>query len=197
MVKYIGMTDHARLRVKQRTALSTDEVMSLLYSSSYVNLGSKPGIQKAHLLIYSNNENAWYVVVRDIVNGDVITFLTEDYHVNLFGKITDNDKKIAYEKAIKNNTHSNRRNSKNINISLGFIDCDGAVKTKKIKSFPYDEKDISKDGFLLSQDFKTLVKEVNLGIESGEIGDVSIRANYEPVFLKVAYSKSDYIIINI
>ncbi len=196
-MKYIGMTDHARLRVKQRTVLSTDEVMSLLYNSSYVNLGSKPGIQKAHLLIYSSNENAWYVVVRDIVNGDVITFLTEDYHVNLFGKITDSDKKKAYEKATIYNTHSNKRESKNINISLGFIDCDGAIKTKKIKSIPYDEKNISKDDFLLSQDFKDLVKQVKRGVESGEIGDVSICANYEPLFLKVAYSKGDYIIIDI
>ena len=196
-MKYIGITDHARLRVKQRTVLSTDDVMSLLYSSSYVNLGSKPGIQKAHLWICINIENSWFVVVRDVLNGDVITFLTEDYHVNLFGKISDVDKKEAYEKATRHSSQSNGGESKNINISLSFVDCYGAVKTKKIKSFPYDGKNISKDAFLLSKDFKTLVKQVKSGVESGEVGDVFIGTNYEPVYLKVAYSKSDYVIIDI
>lgn len=70
-------------------------------------------------------------------------------------------------------------------------------KNKKIKSFPYDGKNISKDAFLLSKDFKTLVKQVKSGVESGEVGDVFIGTNYEPVYLKVAYSKSDYVIIDI
>lgn len=52
-------------------------------------------------------------------------------------------------------------------------------------------------GCFLSQDFKTLVKQVKRGVETGDIGDVFICGNYEPVFLKVAYSKSDYIIIDI
>lgn len=99
----------------------------------------KPGIQKAYLSIYSNNVNAWYVV-RDVVNGDVFTLLTENYHINLFCKITNSDKNKHMKKQ-QNITFTVMKGIRNnINISLGFVDFYGAIKTKKIKSFPYNEK---------------------------------------------------------
>jgi hypothetical protein len=47
-----------------------------------------------------------FVVVRDVLNGDVITFLTEIITFNLFGKISDVDKKEAYEKATRHSSQS-------------------------------------------------------------------------------------------
>lgn len=200
MPKYIGMTDHAQLRLHQRSSLSVDEINELIHYKIYITLGSKPGIQKVHLLIYSVKDSAWFVIVKDIINGDIITFLTEEYHNNLFEKIEQSAKDeiytltLAWQSSI---TTPVKRTAVNINIALGYVDASGYRKVKKIYAIPYSELTTRKENFFESSEYHDLKKRVLNGVQSGNIGNISVGKGIEPLFLKISFSKSDFVIVEL
>lgn len=59
---YTGITDHARLRLMQRSRLPLHVLTDMIDKREYVDLGSKPGILKKHILIYSRLDERWYVL---------------------------------------------------------------------------------------------------------------------------------------
>ncbi|WP_337063636.1 hypothetical protein [Raoultella ornithinolytica] len=200
MPKYTGMTEHAKHRLHQRSSLSVDEISDIMHQNMFINLGSKPGIPKAHLLIYSNKDHAWFVIVKDTINGDIITFLTEEYHTNLFGKIAQKAKDEVYNLTLSNQFNfatKPKRPAININISLGYNDVSGYRKVKKIYSIPYAEMPPTKEFFFNSSEYNNIKKMVFDGVHSGIIGNLLIGKDFHPIFLKVSFSKSDYVIIEI
>lgn len=160
---YTGITDHARLRLMQRSRLPLHVLTDMLDKREYVDLGSKPGILKEHLLIYSRLDERWYVLIRDITSGSIVTVLPENYHDSSFIKIKESDKQSAYDLAYK----GRGSRSEFISINLCFNDFDGYRYSKKIYSIPVSQVDLSQESFLKSKFIKLLKRKIRENIARG------------------------------
>lgn len=160
---YTGITDHARLRLMQRSRLPLHVLTDMLDKREYVDLGSKPGILKEHILIYSRLDERWYVLIRDITSGCIVTVLPENYHDSSFIKIKESDKQSAYDLA--NGGRGSR--SEFISINLCYNDFDGYRYSKKIFSIPVSQVDLSQESFLKSKFIKLLKRKIRENIARG------------------------------
>lgn len=80
MQRFSHLSDHAGLRVDQRTSLNAEAIADQIDRRVYLPLGRVPGFNKEHLLLFSAPDDACFVVVRDWVCGTVITVLPLNYH---------------------------------------------------------------------------------------------------------------------
>ena len=189
---YTGITDHARLRLMQRSRLPLHVLTDMLDKREYVDLGSKPGILKEHLLIYSRLDERWYVLIRDITSGSIVTVLPENYHDSSFIKIKESDKQSAYDLANK----GRGSRSEFISINLCFNDFDGYRYSKKIYSIPVSQVDLSQESFLKSKFIKLLKRKIRENIARGiSFDDKTIEPGYTPLFLNVKFSQDKYKIL--
>ena len=78
-----NLTDHAKQRIKERTKIDTKEITKIINNKKYIDLGTKPGILKRHLLFYSLVDDNYFVIIQDTVDGGILTVLTEEYQNNL------------------------------------------------------------------------------------------------------------------
>lgn len=203
---FSSITKHANKRIQERSSFTKESFLHLVDSGCYVNLGSKPGMLKEHLLIYSIDDDSWLVVVRDVINGDIITVLYEEYHVQLFDKISAEAKKMAYSKAVyfavekiksiyenANVVHEQVENSdyKKVKVQLCYLNPDQIRKYKNIKVI--EEVDCcSEEKILKACNMAEVKKECLLLLKAGIIGEEVIE---EILFLKIMYGKK-YIILD-
>ena len=92
----ITLTDHAKNRIKQRSILTNDQVLSLIESTSVI-LQNEVGVQgnKEFRLFYSYPDKGFYVAVVNIECKWVITVLFENYYTHMHKRITDSQKAQA------------------------------------------------------------------------------------------------------
>ena len=98
MAERIGFTSssyHAKLRVAQRTSLSTQEVLSLIERGLCVRTGIAPASNREHLAFYSKPDETVFVAVHDRLFGRLITVLPLEYHRNLAWDVSDADRRLA------------------------------------------------------------------------------------------------------
>ncbi len=88
-IGFTHLSKHAACRLKERTAFKDSEMIGLLDADCYVRLGTETGFEREHCLIYCELKNEYYVAVRDIRCGTVITVLPLDYHKKLSWKINN------------------------------------------------------------------------------------------------------------
>lgn len=189
---YTGITDHARLRLMQRSRLPLHVLTDMIDKNEYVDLGSKPGILKKHILIYSRLDEGWYVLIRDITSGCIVTVLPESYHDSSFIKIKESDKKSAYDLAFK--VRSSR--TEFISINLCFNDFDGYRHSKNIYAIPLSQVDVSQESFLKSKFIKLLKRKIRENNARGiSFDEHTIEPGYTPLFLNVKFSPDTYKIL--
>ncbi|MBR7606734.1 hypothetical protein KC225_23875 [Klebsiella pneumoniae] len=189
---YTGITDHARLRLMQRSRLPLHVLTDMIDKNEYVDLGSKPGILKKHILIYSRLDEGWYVLIRDITSGCIVTVLPENYHDSSFIKIKESDKKSAYDLAFK--VRSSR--TEFISINLCFNDFDGYRHSKNIYAIPLSQVDVSQESFLKSKFIKLLKRKIRENNARGlSFDEHTIEPGYTPLFLNVKFSPDTYKIL--
>ncbi len=97
---HTGITDHARLRLMQRFRLPLHVLTDMIDKGNMLIWVRNPDI-KEHILIYSRLDERWYVLIRDIISGCIVTVLPENFHDSSFIKIKESDKKSAYDLANK------------------------------------------------------------------------------------------------
>ena len=159
------LTRHAKQRIKQRTTFGKEELTIILKRKLYVNLGTKPGLHKAHLLVYSVKDDGYFVLVQDINNGDIITIWPEEYQNNLSIKITDADKQKVKE--LMENLEAIDDSSFTANVV--YIDEKGNNRTKTILKFrtensiPLTEKYFI-DNFIKTGKVKEAIKGKGLNL---------------------------------
>lgn len=189
---YTGITDHARLRLMQRSRLPRHVLTDMIDKREYVDFGSKPGILKKHILIYSRLDEGWYVLIRDITSGCIVTVLPEDYHDSSFIKIKESDKKSAYDLAFK--VRALRQEL--IGINLCYNDFDGYRHSKNIYSIPISQVEVSQESFLKSKFIKLLKRKIRENNARGLFFDEhTIEPGYTPLFLNVRFSPDKYKIL--
>ncbi|EIX9053349.1 hypothetical protein MLE16_004081 [Klebsiella oxytoca] len=189
---YTGITDHARLRLMQRSRLPLHVLTDMIDKREYVDLGSKPGILKKHILIYSRLDEGWYVLIRDIISGCIVTVLPENYHDSSFIKIKESDKKSAYDLAFK----VRALRPELISINLCYNDFDGYRHSKNIYSIPISQVEVSQESFLKSKFIKLLKRKIRENNARGLFFDEhTIEPGYTPLFLNVRFSPDKYKIL--
>lgn len=189
---YTGITDHARLRLMQRSRLPLHVLTDMIDKREYVDLGSKPGILKKHILIYSRLDEGWYVLIRDITSGCIVTVLPENYHDSSFIKINESDKKSAYDLAFK----VRALRPELISINLCYNDFDGYRHSKNIYSIPISQVEVSQESFLKSKFIKLLKRKIRENNARGLFFDEhTIESGYTPLFLNVRFSPDKYKIL--
>ncbi|BDA57570.1 MULTISPECIES: hypothetical protein [Enterobacterales] len=189
---YTGITDHARLRLMQRSRLPLHVLTDMIDKREYVDLGSKPGILKKHILIYSRLDEGWYVLIRDITSGCIVTVLPENYHDSSFIKINESDKKSAYDLAFK----VRALRPELISINLCYNDFDGYRHSKNIYSIPISQVEVSQESFLKSKFIKLLKRKIRENNARGLFFDEhTIEPGYTPLFLNVRFSPDKYKIL--
>lgn len=194
-MKLTGITNHAKQRISERSKLNLYEIVDIINAQRFEILGSKPGINKIHLLIYSIPDNAWFVLVRDSLNGDVLTLLTEAYHVRLFGQISDQQKKRARYIATHGFNENNKINKK-ISLFLGYVDVSGKNKTKRIWRGHYEDFQFSCEAFLHSSELQQIMNALRTGKRSS--AHAELPDNIETCsYLKVMFSDNDNMIIDL
>ena len=189
---YTGITDNARLRLMQRSRLPLHVLTDMIDKREYVDLGSKPGILKKHILIYSRLDEGWYVLIRDITSGCIVTVLPENYHDSSFIKINESDKKSAYDLAFK----VRALRPELISINLCYNDFDGYRHSKNIYSIPISQVEVSQESFLKSKFIKLLKRKIRENNARGLFFDEhTIEPGYTPLFLNVRFSPDKYKIL--
>ena len=85
MKKGTKLTEHASVRLSERTSLSPQELCAILDSDAFVFLGKAvgEGNTKISKLFFSKSDDKFFVAIQDLENGDVITVLTIKYWQNL------------------------------------------------------------------------------------------------------------------
>lgn len=86
---FTHFSKHALERITQRVVLKPAEIADQVDRKLTVNIGKAPGFNKHHLLIYSEPDQACFVIVQDCLTGEVITLLPLDYHKNLAWGVTE------------------------------------------------------------------------------------------------------------
>lgn len=98
--RFSYLSEHAILRLRQRTQLQPNEMNHLLDNHGYFRLGSHAGFHREHLLFYSPKDDTCFVAIQDHRMGKVVTILPTNYHKNLAWTVTENDceqAKLQYE----------------------------------------------------------------------------------------------------
>ncbi len=156
---------HAKQRIKERTKMTTQDISNLLGRGVHVNLGSKPGIHKSHLLLYSVVDSQYYVLVQDKNNGDIISFLPLEYHENLAWKVPEEHRVLALEKATKFNVDklsqpviTTQTTLPLFNVCYKYDSGCGHFKTKKFCTTDMDNRSI--DEFIVSDEFRCIAREI-------------------------------------
>lgn len=74
---------HAFNRVSGRISLKHNEILRLLDSKTYINIGNESGNNKVHKLFFSIIDDLCFVAIQDDKTGTVVTILPIDYHNNI------------------------------------------------------------------------------------------------------------------
>ena len=83
-------TTHGFARLKERTALETIDVDGLISGGFAVNLGMEVGTKKVHWLLWSEENEECFVVIRDEANFTILTVLPLLFRENLAWPIKPN-----------------------------------------------------------------------------------------------------------
>ena len=144
MQAFSHFSQHALVRIAQRTKLTCEDIARILDRKLTLNIGRKPGFNRRHLLFYSALDDEFYVAIQDELTGTVVTVLTLEYHANLAWSVSLEE--CARVKNIYLSTLEDKPKLLTIKpsvfiISGHFLDHAGYQKTKvirKISSEPYE-----------------------------------------------------------
>lgn len=137
---FTHLSKHAASRLMERTVFKQDEIITLLDSDFYVRLGVETCFEREHCLIHCEQKSEYYVAVRDIRCGTVITVLPLDYHQNLSWKLDKSCLTVNAELLRRARIAAvYKTNSGNmpfhISLKVRYIAPCGKLKTDTVKKF--------------------------------------------------------------
>lgn len=139
MQAFTHFSQHAFVRIAQRSALSCEEIAEILDQKRCISVGKAPGFNREHWLFYSLDDQCCFVAIQDTMSGTVITVLPMDYHKKLAWEVKSTDcahaKKLAkpYQTA-----HTEKQTAAIFSIRGHYLDETAAQKTKTLLKVPCD-----------------------------------------------------------
>lgn len=89
------LSNHAIKRMKERTQLTEYQLTQILDNDLGVNTGTEFVFKRDHILIYSDIDDDFFVVIQDNITKVVVTILTIEYHQNLSWEIKNKKFNLA------------------------------------------------------------------------------------------------------
>jgi hypothetical protein len=137
MQSFAHFSQHAFIRIAQRTALSCEEIAEILDQKRCISVGKAPGFNREHWLFYSIKDQCCFVAIQDTMSGTVITILPMDYHKTLAWEINSTDCEQAKKLAKPYLTvHTEKQTAAIFSIRGHYLDETAAQKTKTLLKVP-------------------------------------------------------------
>lgn len=153
---FTNFSYHALKRLRQRSSLTFEHLGRLLDRGAFVNLGTKPGIRREHLLFYCAMDDECFVAIRDEATGTVVTVLPLDYHANLAWAVPsqhcDTARRLWTEVESSLDEPDPVRPS-TFRVSVLFLDADGRQKAKTANTYDASRYDWNTDRLIASRGF--------------------------------------------
>lgn len=201
-VAHSYFSKHAFDRLKQRTALTCNDVISILDLNLMVNLGGIPGFNRRHLLIYSVFDDDFFIVIQDYLTGIIVTILPIEYHENIAWNISMKDKDKAKEILIRSEFGSKKIDqffqkqklpvpAKNFVINAYFVDKFGMQKSQfilKVKSNNYhnEARHLISDSRIMSE-IQDIIKKKLANFDSAFAISIRLGSHGDPVIIDLDY----------
>jgi hypothetical protein len=189
-------SEHAVLRVRQRTKMTTCEILELISAGRALNMGCKPGIPKRHILFYSAADDSCFVAIQDELDGTIITVLPVDYHLNLAWDVTPELEQMAramYENGPAPDHVKKDSAPSKFYVSCRYYDDQLAIKTKRLFSVPLGQYGSNAELLIKGKYFKAMVVEhsITKGIMPSLIEDIFVRIGSDPYSTPELFVKFD------
>ncbi|MCE4935194.1 hypothetical protein [Aliivibrio fischeri] len=82
-----GLSKHAEKRLFERTFFNEKSINNLIVSKSYFLLGREVNSNVVHCLVYQENTNEYFVVIKNELSNILITILPLEYHAKFESKL--------------------------------------------------------------------------------------------------------------
>lgn len=125
--RFTFLSLHGSDRLDQRTKLSERDIMEILDSGAYVDIGHEPGFDRRRLLFWSPPDQKPFVAIRDGAVGNVVTILPIEYNESRHRTVTQAEIEVARVKCIQRTTGPAK-----LELKVHFISPDGRQKTKSV-----------------------------------------------------------------
>lgn len=134
------LSKHAQLRLNERSNLVESQLINMLNTYSYINLGREIGFYRQHCLLFSAIDDRYYVAVQDHNSGKVITFLPLKYHLQLSWKLdkaylTIDEEILRRAQVVAKYSLTQADLPSTISLKIRYIDSQDNLKIKVIKKF--------------------------------------------------------------
>jgi len=180
--RFSYFSNHALLRIEQRTSLEPDEIADIIDFGLAVDTGTEPVFEKKHWLIYSIKEDCYFFIIQDKFTGLVVTILPTQYHDNLAWPV-DSESFIQAKNNIEQNSISekqqefsrqfNLETTQNIKVKIRYLDLNYEAKTKTLFNLPAIEYDYNSAKVPIDNSFKN---NINQHLRIYEIKESSVFA---------------------
>jgi hypothetical protein len=186
--RFTHFSNHSILRIGQRTKLTSARIADIVDMGLAIDVGVERIFNRKHWLIYSAEDDDFFVAIQDAFTGLVVTVLTIDYHQNLAWKVDEEffvKAKLAIESnnidvllvdfKMKNRNPRIKEKCKSILVKVRFLDCSNEAKTKQLFSLPAEDFEHSTDNVALNNELKEKIKSACdlKGVNHTSILDVS------------------------
>ena len=195
---FTNFSKHSLKRLSQRASLKLETLINILERKVYLNIGSVPGFNTAYLLIYSFEDDEHFIVIQDLLNGTVLTFLRLQFKISTTRKITEKDLQKVKELTLKDQSRKLKEKPQdqtkklptNFYVTIMYLDIDGKQKAKEIMKLKVSDgiygtsiNELLKTNYFEDQFYINLFHEANLrGIKKENIWSVVIRQKAKQKF---------------
>jgi hypothetical protein len=178
MQAFAHFSQHAFVRIAQRSALSCEEIAEILDQKRCISVGKAPGFNREHWLFYSPEDCCCFVAIQDMMSGTVVTILPLDYHKKLAWEINPADCARAKELVTTSRTvHAETQTATIFSIRGHYLDETAEYKTKALLKIPtatyhHDLRQLLADAYL----FENITKiAADKGIPPDRMFSISIQ----------------------
>lgn len=166
--RFSYFSNHALLRIEQRTSLKPNEIADIIDFGLAVDTGTEPIFEKKHWLIYSIKEDCYFFIIQDKFTGLVVTILPTQYHVNLawpvdnesFDQAKNNiEQNSIYDRQLEFSKQFNIEKTQNIKVRVRYLDLNNEAKTKSLFNLPAIEYNFNSDNVPIDHSFKSNINQ--------------------------------------
>ncbi|MFQ3190902.1 MAG: hypothetical protein ACI936_002038 [Paraglaciecola sp.] len=169
--RFTHFSKHSILRIGQRTKLTPARIADIVDMGLAIDVGVERVFNRKHWLIYSSEDDDFFVAIQDSFTGLVVTVLTIDYHRNLAWKVDkeffvkakfaitkDNVDVLLVDFKRKNTSPRKTEECKAIFVKVRFLDANNTVKTKQLFTLPAEDVEHPIDHVVINSELKESIK---------------------------------------